>query len=1055
MGYFHKLLKENGLEKHDGRPLWKYNFSDEMIFSFQRELQHVNPDIIDSRDFTLWFAVWWQKLYDGGAAKKQTVFSALGGDLISKISSNIFFKIAQDGSVRLGLKWIEGNVENELKFRTLLLQGGLPLNHIKNNSSNYFDFIKSLVRENIRSVDEIDDSPHLFKKLPVSARKRHIYENCLFFIEEIQNNESEEYEILFNKNNETKKGYDEIKFLVNRSLKQPQDKKPKVFWKLNKTDDKFKIHLHLGFNEVHRKEEDRVLGSEEQEEIRHELYSVLGFAPIEKLYNIYIDNVLKVKFIRNRKGDYKTHYFSGKQTKWKKNQVPEIKATWVDNQQILSHLIQHVPKLNKPTLWAKSGEKGEWKYIRTNICNADQAAILYPDTYEIDKEFQLLVYKNHTFNWFEFTGQTKLYKDTKTLTYQTGVTAFDWTIESQQPAWMRNANMPVINGRFQVFIYDNTGKRIRNSKVSISYRSKDSNANWIEYNSRNILAIGCYTARITYDNITVEDDVYNIGDLNVKYLESSLYSSKLLIEKSGSLSISLDESDLVSIETYNNIYNLSIDPQKRKIPRQILGRLKLGNQKSLRFAICNPFSGIGLLDQSGNLLHEWTTLSLTNLAGYHIMCSGENSIVYFKNDIEVEKDSLNAIRISSLLTQTETPLSDLIDFIKPVLSLDDVFNTKNKVTATIESGRNKFCFKIGLFSHSIYHSDETSILPFFNLYKSKSILNLFALPLNCELCQIEAYTISKDGENYQLPAIKDIYSYVVVSQDPWITKQQHQLRPTFRTTKSPQDEGVLSPTERIKNYHDALLANDYSSSAWQELLTYFKFCIQFDLPYSTFDQIRAIQRSRECAVKAFFYLAINSGLNNFSDTISLEIERDLGFCFFWAGREEWQSYFHYWLDRMGDEKVNKLTRVMNEYFKTVDFEALLPYVYDTDFNKTNIDNFKLGRISSCLGERTAKELPKNIPFTNSEYRIPIQNHGNINFLIKSAIAVAESIIGNDHPDMNLWGYTSSNARIRRGVQYAHSLSQQTKERYREKTNSIGTNNNFFSDIIIHVLSHSN
>jgi hypothetical protein len=295
---------------------------------------------------------------------------------------------------------------------------------------------------------------------------------------------------------------------------------------------------------------------------------------------------------------------------------------------------------------------------------------------------------------------------------------------------------------------------------------------------------------------------------------------------------------------------------------------------------------------------------------------------------------------------------------------------------------------------------------------------------------------------------------VIVSEDPWLTKQQFQLRPTFRTIISSQEEGVLNPVDRIKNYHDALLATDYSSSVWKELLAYFKFCIQFDLPYSTFDQIRAIQRSRECAVKAFFYLGLNSGLDTFADKISLEIERDLGFNFYWAGREEWQLCFNYWLDRKGVEEINKLSGIMTGYFAAADLEALIPYLDNIKVIKSSVDNSKLRSVRSCLGERTAKELPKNIPFTNSEYNIPIQNHININFLIKSAIAVAESIMGNDHPEMNLWGYTSNNARIRRGVQYAQSLSQQTQERYLEKTNSIGTNN-FFSDTIMHVLSHSN
>jgi hypothetical protein len=495
---------------------------------------------------------------------------------------------------------------------------------------------------------------------------------------------------------------------------------------------------------------------------------------------------------------------------------------------------------------------------------------------------------------------------------------------------------------------------------------------------------------------------------------------------------------------------LTLDQQKRKIPNKVWGRLKQGNQKSLRFAVGNPFRGIGLLDQSGNLLHEWTTLSLNNLASYRIMCSNiSNSEVAFTNELE------QTVKIITVLSRTDTALTDLKENFKSLLYLDDVFDRGNQVAVKVKSGSKSFRFKIGMFSHSIYYTDETKNDLIFNLYKSEGILNLYALPLNCDLKQIEAYPVFYDNENYHMPNIKGVDSYVIVSENPWDAKNQYQLRPTFRTTSNSQIENTLNHNERIKNYHDALLASEYNSTEWKELLAYFKLCIQFDLPFSTFDQIRAVQRSGECAVKAFFYLALNSNEDSFSGTISLEMERDLGFSFFWARKETWQNYFSYWLERLGIGKLEKLSGIMTEYYDAVDLLVLIPYINGNNLDNQSISNSKIRNLRSCLNERIVDELPTVSPFVNSEYGIPIKDHNTVKFIINSAIAVAESISNADHLQMNLWGYSSNNARIRRSVRYAQKLCQETQEKYRKKNGSKDNNQNFFSDIIIRVFSQQN
>ena len=128
MSFFSSLLQSNNLSKHDGRPLWKYMLTNHDFNKLKEELQFSNPYSIDPRDVTLYFSEWWKKNYQGGTPSKQDIFESLKGNFKYNFSKEEFYKLAKKGARMLGIKWI--SKQNTLYFRTLLLQGGLPLSHI-------------------------------------------------------------------------------------------------------------------------------------------------------------------------------------------------------------------------------------------------------------------------------------------------------------------------------------------------------------------------------------------------------------------------------------------------------------------------------------------------------------------------------------------------------------------------------------------------------------------------------------------------------------------------------------------------------------------------------------------------------------------------------------------------------------------------------------------------------------------------------------------------------------------------------------------------------------
>ena len=115
-----------------------------------------------------------------------------------------------------------------------------------------------------------------------------------------------------------------------------------------------------------------------------------------------------------------------------------------------------------------------------------------------------------------------------------------------------------------------------------------------------------------------------------------------------------------------------------------------------------------------------------------------------------------------------------------------------------------------------------------------------------------------------------------------------QLQPRFINT-DPAFKGK-SPAERISHYHLLLLESDYMAAPWSDLLAYYNICLQQKIPFSTFDQLKAIGRSSNLAAKSFFFLGVNQAdSDEFIQRQVPAMEQDLGFCFHWVAKKDWEQ----------------------------------------------------------------------------------------------------------------------------------------------------------------------
>ena len=127
-------------------PLWKLRLTEDEYENLKNTLAENKFRLKDFGDeAALCYAEWWRRDYNGGIPSKEDVAVGLG---LPRPCWNQLYKAARHGLESHGFTFIHSLKGNEY-FRTLLNQGGLPVNYIKNgnNLSGFSRFLIGLVEE--------------------------------------------------------------------------------------------------------------------------------------------------------------------------------------------------------------------------------------------------------------------------------------------------------------------------------------------------------------------------------------------------------------------------------------------------------------------------------------------------------------------------------------------------------------------------------------------------------------------------------------------------------------------------------------------------------------------------------------------------------------------------------------------------------------------------------------------------------------------------------------------------------------------------------------------
>lgn len=1000
MSFFSCMLDKRGRQEHDGSPLWKYFLSKEESDGLVKTLQFARPLNIDPRDATLYYSQWWKYNYNGGSPSKQEVFNSLGGNIQYHLNENEFYKIACTGAEILGVKWIKK--QNTLYFRTLLLQGGLPLKHISENQGKYKDFLISVLEEQPETIEDFMFNTRIIYLLPRSSQNETVYESCLEIVKAIRNKD-EEYDELFNSEDFLKNISNSLKIKSASITKKIRQSKPKNYWLLNFKNDSIKITLRLGLANSYTKDS---------------LSGIFGFEASEREYQLYMNDNLVCVFRKMVNDQFKTDWYTQQDAEWNPSTGLPNTYLMTNGEKIpLRDFIQTIPRLDEPSLWAKY-EENKWRLIKGQVSSIKEAAILFPKQWKCELPCSEVFLYQENLSWTPFEGEIKIqHKDEgeDRICFRSGVKSFDWTIISEKPAWMLKSNLQVVRSKPRVLVFDDEGYDIKNNRFKVYIRKHRFKNTWEDITRLNSIPRGCFDLKIEKDNLIAHDIFFNIDNLQAIFSNQSINSARIEFKNLEYFECNLQESTLVNIEEKNSRYDLKVNTKYSKIPTTIKGSVGNIGKKKLYFDLMSPFQGVTITDNEGEIINEKQRLSLKSLYGMRILRNPNRSketLLKIKNSLKPD------VKIIKKLKESNQPILSFKDEIVRLFYLSDVMDYRNNVLLELSDGSNKKFYEISRFSNIIKNVDADNKICLDN---SSEDTELFAIPVNCSADKIESIPLCKNETPYSIPFTKNLNQFIIISSRNQYGKQ---IRPRFVKYT---DNSFISTNkyERIENFHNKLSTTKFEDDSWKQILKYFEICVQFDLPFSTFDQLSAISRSSKTASRAFLFLLIEQDKADENIQIRIpEMEKDLGFCFHWITKMDWENAIDEICNTFGYNNYHgDIAGLISSYLKENDLQKLSCFISCKSLETKLIYQNDIHELRRELGERVTKELPHHSPKISSKYNIQIENHKEVRLLLQSPIAVAESISNIQKDDHSLWGGGKIREVIRRNIQYSQYLQR--------------------------------
>lgn len=865
-----------GLQKN--MPLWKFKLSEEEYEALKQTLRIHTSDLAKyGEEAALCYAEWWRRDYKGNIPSKEDVAMGIG---IHSSYANELYKAAREALQKHGYTFLH-SLKGTLYFRTLLNQGGLPINYITNsgNMGNYSRFLKELVSElSLINIDwnEVDSSIiqqfNCISYLGKAFKNENIYDVSMQIAHAVIVGEKDilPYDDTDASLAELTKS---LETAYSRAKAQRKTRPLSLHWKLRTMENR-KGYLYVNMDVVKDISSDSIPG----------LNIMTCYS-----FDVFVAGTLVGKYVRKDNiRDEEGNILSAIYTRinvgmhsdilWTGEPVVEVKVR-CDNDDRLFLTIAgcYPPNFYYPQVFQMLDDN---LYSMSETANAGNNVAIFSHEWKNGKSLPITICDKELY-YNAFTDELDLHNSEtgEDVKLTNNFTPYTVEFSGNYISWVEKSNYKLLSTIPFVRVYDQEKNRVHNFIVKYGFRN-DNYIKWRSLKSSCVFPCGLVDIRVELpDGHTVTETFYSIGKLKFTSDNESVFSTNIICSCGADMLPKINTQEGVDItELGTNKWMVKRSKDSKFTPSVCDFSLYCAGNPTLHLSIAIPFDGVTVTDVKGNIVPNGKIVSLANLTNFCVVSHGcygkkRNIDVSYVSDKVEDYSLLKHLR--SKVIDGLVSLADYNDLIVRMFNLygANSFDRSSSVAMNIygtEIFIRKFVLESTIEDGKIRVIDSTEEDTDDFLYDGE----VYAFPVGDELSSEDFFVVKLEriDNSENLFAFPDDFDQqeVVVFSGPEARRRmvpKYYNRVAYDFDKQERAEHSSSNTQKWSE----ILANEdvMMGKHWKDVCKAFDICSRYYLPFSTYNGLKPIARNSKFLAK--FVIAM--WLNEYQDVLSQDIDR--------------------------------------------------------------------------------------------------------------------------------------------------------------------------------------
>lgn len=899
-------------------PIWKMKISDQEYDALKTELRKASVSGVLDRycdEAAIYYAEWWRREYAGGSPSKEFVAKSADID-----DPQALYLAARASLERHRFRIISVSQRREY-FRTMLGQGGIPVNYLKSGSnfSSYSVFLRGLVGElSLINYDWNEGDSSIVQELNCISRLPRSFQNESIYDISIQI----AHAIIMEDNDLLPYDSDDRSLAeLTRGLRREYEKtktegriKPlSISWRLSFDADSDICDLYYSLDPV------KEIGSE----------SVPGLSPDSCFaFDVIMAGKVVAKYSRSK---METDHDTGTITRaiysrinlgvsspvlWKGEQMVDVKVRCDDGSRLFLVLPGSCPpdfstpqtfQLIEGTVYSRTATANRennlalftpnWKHDDaglTRLSGMELGYLLYSETVELaDSE----------------TGDTVI--------LQNDFTPYSVEYADTYVDWIESANYKICTGSPRIRVYDEEKNAV--SKVDTFFRMHGMKE-WKRLLRSTYIPQGLVQFKVIFpDGHFDTESFYCIGKLGFTSSENTISSAVISCHDADWAKVEMESSESLDIRPRGKAsWEVTRSEGSPYHSHTCSFRFFKAGMPALRIEMPLPFVGISVIDSKGEVVQNRKVISYSNLLNFRIVCQVQTnpvlSVSYDSGD-----DSFVSQRIDCPLPQGITPLSDFSEAYERMFSFygPDSFSRKESVRLAVG---NTVLYIRKFVLESNFSNGVLTILDRTGVEKSGRFLQegelqaeqpvyrgrILAFPLSDRIPAddieiIPLRRLSEEKNDFVFPDDFPSHRAIVFSD----LGDRRKIVPKFFYVGQDEDGFVEQMTLEERNANrstslsmamENLVSQDiFTGSEWRMAFKCYGIAARYGLPFKTFTTLWAIGSSAELTAKFILGMWYSGNGDVLVQDIS-SFEQEFVIAIHWIRYEVWKKVIDEFVD---------------------------------------------------------------------------------------------------------------------------------------------------------------